>query len=297
MKITYKILICDDNKHFIERLREGLSDVNAKSENFHMDVDVATTPNACIDRIQDNVYDIIILDVCIKAENEIVQTNSELIRNSLGSKIYGPELYKHIVKLNSTARVFVVSNLKINDLRVIFNDADVEYFSKGDFSITQIVKCIKNYFDTNKKRIYNNVFIVYGHNTEMRKSVGNYIKSRGLNSIDLLKQSSGGLQFIFDALNECVNTAECAVVLLSSEDICLDKENLQMTFRARQNVIFEMGLFAGNLGKNKVIVLYEKNDKFEFPSDINGIFYIEYDNLGEWKTALSDNLKKIGFVI
>lgn len=46
MKITYKILICDDNKHFIERLREGLSDVNAKSENFHMDVDVATTPNA-----------------------------------------------------------------------------------------------------------------------------------------------------------------------------------------------------------------------------------------------------------
>lgn len=77
--------------------------------------------------------------------------------------------------------------------------------------------------------------------------------------------------------------------------IVIDKQHLKMHYRSRQNVILEMGLFAGFLGKDKVIVLYEKHDEFEFPSDINGIAYIEYDSVGKWKVNLKGELKKIGF--
>lgn len=241
-------------------------------------------------------YDIIILDVCIRNEFQSKKSNSDMIYSNLGVDYYGPELYKQILKENSIAKVFVLSNLPIMELRRIFNDADVEYFTKSS-RITEVVQCIKNYFDTGKEKIYNNAFIVYGHNHSMRISVENFIKSIGINSIDLFKESSGGIQSVFDALNDCTNSAECAIILLSADDITLDKKDLQMYYRARQNVIFEMGLFAGHLGKDKVIVLYEKNDKFEFPSDINGIFYIEYSNNEKWKEMLKINLKKIGFIV
>ena len=295
--LEYNVLICDDNIHYIERLREEFSKVNSKNDKFHLNIDMCTTPSKCLYYIQDKVYDIIILDVCIKSENENIKSVNDLIRSEFGVEYYGPELYNQILKDNPTAKVFVLSNLSTRRLRTIFNDADVEYFNKSSSNVAQIVRYIKNYFDTGKERIFNNIFLVYGHNHNMKSYVENYIKSLGIKSIDLFKQSSGGLQSIFDALNECTNLAECAVILLSADDIVLDTENLKMLYRARQNVIFEMGLFAGHLGKNKVIVLYENHLKFEFPSDISGVFYIEYDDTESWKDKLKSNLRRIGFKI
>lgn len=295
--ITYNVLICDDNIHYINRLREEFSKVNSKNDNFYLNIDISNTPSKCLYYIREKVYDIIILDVCIRSENQNEKSINDLIRFEFGIEYYGPELYNQILKDNPTAKVFVLSNLSISKLRAIFNYADVEYFNKSDSSVVQIAQFIKNYFDTGKERIFNNIFVVYGHNYSMKSSVENYIKSLGLNSIDLFNQSSGGIQSIFDALSECANFAECSIVLLSADDIVLDTDNLQMLYRARQNVIFEMGLFAGHLGRNKVIVMYENHAKFEFPSDISGIFYIEYDKSENWKDKLKSNLKRIGFAV
>lgn len=297
MKISYKILICDDNIRYIERLRQEISKVNFDSQNFYLNVDIGTTPSKCMSCIQENVYDVIILDVCIGSINQDEISNFDVIRSSLKADYYGRELYDLILKHNPTAKIFALSNLPIMQTRTIFNGADLEYFNKNSSQPGYIIKCIKNYFDTEKKRIFNNVFIVYGHNSEMRFSVEDYIKSIQLNSIDLFLQSSGGLHSVFDALNECVNSAECAIVLLSADDIVLDKDDLQIKYRARQNVIFEMGLFAGHLGRDKVIVLYEEHAKFELPSDVSGIFYIPYDPTEKWKGSLKNTLNKIGFIV
>lgn len=295
--IKYNVLICDDNIYYIKRLKEEFSKVNSRNYNFYLNVDIGTTPSKCLHYIREKVYDIIILDVCIRSENENTKSVNDFIRSEFGIEYYGPELYDQILKDNPAAKVFVLSNLSTSKLRAIFNYADVEYFNKSDSSVLKIAQYIKNYFDTGKERIFNNIFVVYGHNHSMKSSVENYIKSLGINSIDLFNQSSGGIQSIFDALSECANFAECSIVLLSADDIVLDTDNLQILYRARQNVIFEMGLFAGHLGKNKVIVLYENHAKFEFPSDISGVFYIEYDNTEKWKDKLKNNLRRIGFVI
>lgn len=93
----------------------------------------------------------------------------------------------------------------------------------------------------------------------------------------------------------CASTVECAIILLSADDIVVNDKHEFQSYRARQNVIFEMGLFSGVLGRDKVIVLYEPNADYEFPSDIIGIYYTAYSDNNKWKQELKVNLEKIGF--
>ena len=293
-KIKYKILICDDNTHYVDRLYPEISKLNYHNIDYCVDIDVGITPETCMEKLRCNTYDIIILDVCIR-DGATTKTNYDVLWSLAQSEYYGPDMYKEAIKHNPEAKVFVLSNLKIFNLRTIFNNADVEYFCKKQTTEIDIARHIKNYFDTGKKRIYNNVFIVYGHNEHMRTSVEKYVNKLGLKSIDLLENSSGGLQTIFDALVDCANAVECAIILLSADDVVLSNNSKKKQYRARQNVIFEMGFFAGFLGENKVIVLYEEHEDFEFPSDVGGIFYIKYDNHKKWNEDLFVCLKKIGF--
>lgn len=296
-KIKYKILICDDNVLYLERFRKAMSEVNLLCNNAYFQLTETKSRSECLRCVRDNAYDLILLDVCIKADNGRELTNLEIIRHRYPGENYPTELYEQILEITPSATIFVISNLSVQTLHSIFNGEKLKYFCKKTFSEQQIATCVKNYFDTGKKRIYNNAFVVYGHNQKMKESVQNYIKSRGIKSIDLFGDSNGGIQWVFEALSDSANMAECAIVLLSADDIMLNKKDLQFMYRARQNVIFEMGLFAGYLGKDRVIVLYEEHGKFEFPSDIGGIFYIKYDETSQWKNLLHDNLEKMGFNI
>jgi len=60
--------------------------------------------------------------------------------------------------------------------------------------------------------------------------------------------------------------------------------------RARQNVIFELGLTIGHLHRNNVCVLYE--DGVELPTDIHGLSYVSLKN--EWKENLLKELIAAG---
>lgn len=62
--------------------------------------------------------------------------------------------------------------------------------------------------------------------------------------------------------------------------------------RARQNIIFEMGFFVGRLGRGHVILL--KTGEIEIPSDYTGVLYIELGDNDEWKKDLIKKLKNAG---
>jgi predicted nucleotide-binding protein len=49
-------------------------------------------------------------------------------------------------------------------------------------------------------------------------------------------------------------------------------------YRARQNVIFELGYFVAKLGRENVIALYTEDgeNRCEIPSDISGVLYEPY---------------------
>jgi predicted nucleotide-binding protein len=119
------------------------------------------------------------------------------------------------------------------------------------------------------------VFIVHGHDGEVKLSLKNYVQNtlKMEEPIVLAEKASGGLTIIekFEKFSE-----ECNLifVLLTPDDIYSeDNKN-----RARQNVIFEMGYFLGKLGRKsgRVILLYKGN--LELPNDISGLVYINIDN-------------------
>ena len=134
----------------------------------------------------------------------------------------------------------------------------------------------------------NNVFIVHGHNEGVNQEVARIIEKLGLQAIILREQPNSG-QTIIEKFESYANGVGFAVILLTADDKMADNN----TFRARQNVIFEMGYFMGALGRCNVMCLLQ--DKVEKPGDIDGVVYTLIDQAGVWKFSLVKELKASGY--
>jgi predicted nucleotide-binding protein len=136
------------------------------------------------------------------------------------------------------------------------------------------------------------IFIVHGHDEEMKQSVALYLEELALKPVILHKQPSQGLTLI-EKLEKFADV-EFAVILLSPDDVGRAKAETEDHPRARQNVIFEMGYFFALLGRAKVVALHRD---VELPTDVSGIIYIGYDKSGAWKADLTRELRAAGLAI
>lgn len=141
----------------------------------------------------------------------------------------------------------------------------------------------------------NNVFIVHGHDEEMKQSVARTIEKLELNPIILHEQPSKGKTIIEKFTDN--SDVGFAIVLLSADDIAysLKEGQEKAKYRARQNVIFELGYFIGKIGRERVVALYENTDDFEIPSDYSGVLFVPYDGAGKWQFELVKELKALNF--
>jgi len=124
----------------------------------------------------------------------------------------------------------------------------------------------------------NKVFIVHGRDKGALIEAENLVRRLGLEPIVLNRMASSGLSLIEKF--EKYADVQYAIVLLTPDDIGALYENaplqqLELKFRARQNVIFELGFFYGKLGRSKVCCLYK--DNIELPTDITGIVYLPFN--------------------
>lgn len=136
-----------------------------------------------------------------------------------------------------------------------------------------------------------NVFIVHGHNNEIKIDVARTIEKLGLIPIILHEQANEG-KTIIEKFETNANVG-FAIVLLTDDDLGKAKNDDNLSKRARQNVIMELGYFIGKLGRNKVCPLYIKG--VELPSDFSGVLYIEIDSGETWKMKLVKELKACGY--
>lgn len=137
----------------------------------------------------------------------------------------------------------------------------------------------------------NNIFIVHGHNEDMKASVARVLEKISLNPIILHEQANQG-KTIIEKFTEHSEVG-FSIVLLSADDYgySIKQQPAEGKLRARQNVILELGYFIGKLGRNRVIALVETASNFEFPSDYQGVIYIPYDKEGNWKFSILKELK------
>src|SRR5882762_8315572 len=68
--------------------------------------------------------------------------------------------------------------------------------------------------------------------------------------------------------------AAFAFILMTPDDRTVGVSGTESLWRARQNVIMELGWFMAHLGRDRVVILY--NGKLEIPSDILGVVYVEF---------------------
>lgn len=139
----------------------------------------------------------------------------------------------------------------------------------------------------------NKIFIVHGHNNEVKVNVARIVEKLGLEAIILHEQANSGKTIIekFEEHSE----VSFAIVLLTDDDLGKSKKDDNLNNRARQNVILELGYFIGKLTRNKVCPLYIPG--VELPSDLHGLLYIELDKEESWKFKLAKELKASGFNI
>jgi predicted nucleotide-binding protein len=135
------------------------------------------------------------------------------------------------------------------------------------------------------------VFVVHGHDSDLKREAADVLRRAGLNPIILHEQPNGG-KTIIEKFERHGGGAGFAVVLLTPDDVGGPSPD-QLRPRARQNVIGEMFWFAGKLGRSRVCAL-RKGD-VEVPSDFAGVVYTNVDDRGAWKTDLLKELGAAGY--
>ncbi|MBB1033150.1 nucleotide-binding protein [Dietzia sp. CQ4] len=135
------------------------------------------------------------------------------------------------------------------------------------------------------------IFLVHGHDIQRRETVRRFLDTVTDRDIVVLADQANRGQDILGKLLSHAQRAVFAVVLLTPDDEGRNHGSGTTSPRARQNVVFELGLFIGLLGRDKVAALNEPS--IELPTDFSGVAYIKVD--GEsWQFELARELKAAG---
>lgn len=138
----------------------------------------------------------------------------------------------------------------------------------------------------------NDIFIVHGHDILFKSELSSFCRMVGLNPIILHDQPNGGKTIIEKF--EKNSDVGYAIILLTPDDEGKSVGG-ELSRRARQNVLFEMGYFLGKLGRNRICAI--KKGVIEMPSDLHGVLPIDFDVAGGWKLALCRELRQAGYHI
>lgn len=135
------------------------------------------------------------------------------------------------------------------------------------------------------------IFIVHGHDDLAKQTVARFLAELDLTPIILHEQPNMG-RTIIEKL-EAYTSVDFAVVLLTPDDIGYPaNDETKKSSRARQNVILELGLFIGVLGRARVCALYKGG--VEIPTDYHGVLFTPMDDAGAWRLALAREIKQAG---
>jgi hypothetical protein len=85
-----------------------------------------------------------------------------------------------------------------------------------------------------------------------------------------------------DALHRQLECSDFAITVFTPDDIVQSKGVTVLA--PRDNVVFELGLFLGRLGRDRVFVVRPQNPNLKSFSDFAGVVFVEYDN-----TRFADN--------
>ncbi len=140
-------------------------------------------------------------------------------------------------------------------------------------------------------------FIVHGHNLNMVKEVASCLREHQIDPIILQDEPAGGMTII-EKFEAEAHASDLAVVLLSADDLGAARRDIAFSphtidparistpwsYRARQNVMLELGYFMAKLQRRTHLCLVVEPG-VELPSDIHGMSFVTYESGWEERLA------------
>lgn len=140
------------------------------------------------------------------------------------------------------------------------------------------------------------VFVVYGHDEIALLQIESLLQRWNLEPLVLNSLPTQG-RTVIEQLEQYIPQANFGIVLITPDDIGYSKEESgSKMFRARQNVVLELGMLLTKLGRSRVAILIKDAENIELPSDIHGILYYAYnETVEEIESKLFCEIKKNGY--
>lgn len=156
------------------------------------------------------------------------------------------------------------------------------------------------------------IFIVYGHDIASKLELARMIESEFKLKAVLFDEQADMGRTIIEKFEGVAKIPGYAFVLFTPDDlggenskrVDLEDPNtaemklkdlkLNLKYRARQNVVLELGFFFARLGRNRVCCLYKSG--VELPSDISGVIYKEFTrSISEKEGEIRRELRAVGY--
>jgi len=145
------------------------------------------------------------------------------------------------------------------------------------------------------------VFLVYGRDEKPKNSVKKFLAEYNITGVDLVDQP-GGMRTLAEKLEQISLEVNFAIIIFTPDDIGKLQSDKKYKRRARQNVIFECGLFIGRLSRDKTLGLIKAKyySDLELASDMKGFHFHTFENTlraKKYKDLILRELKHAGFSI
>jgi predicted nucleotide-binding protein len=145
--------------------------------------------------------------------------------------------------------------------------------------------------DLLQNRLKSRIFIVHGHDEQLKLELKNFLQNKlNLGEPIILHEQPDYNLTIIEKFEYNTATIDLVFVLLTPDDHLLDVSNLSSeNYRARQNVIFELGYFLGRFGRESGRVILLHRGTLDLPTDISGILYID---ISKGITASGESIRR-----
>jgi predicted nucleotide-binding protein len=141
------------------------------------------------------------------------------------------------------------------------------------------------------------VFVVYGHDVAARDGLELLLRRMGLEPIVLQNLPAAGdtiLEKLERYLGEHDQVGFACVLLTPDDEGHAVGRDGERKYRARQNVVLELGMVLARLGRRRVAILHKAS--VELPSDIAGLIYIAFkERVDEVRGQLFRELREAGY--
>ena len=105
-----------------------------------------------------------------------------------------------------------------------------------------------------------------------------------------------------EALVQATDSFDFAILVITPDDVVTSREITKQA--PRDNVMFELGLFMGRLGRNRVFAFHPSGSQMKLPSDLAGVTLADYNPdrsdrnwqaaTSPWCTRIRNEIERLG---